>query len=112
MCTSVWTGFDRKARLKDKNGVGITGGRAAAPIWTDFMTRALKGEPERDFRIPKHIRFALLNPETGCEVNEPAASASPDTAAQDPEDRSAAVIRVALKPDQVPCREEHHDSAP
>ena len=49
LCVSVWTGYDKKKKMKDKNRRGITGGRGAVPIWTDFMMRALKGEPERDF---------------------------------------------------------------
>ena len=66
LCTSVWTGFDKKKKLKDANGVGITGGRGAGPIWADFMINAMKGEPERDFAIPENIRFEKVDPETGC----------------------------------------------
>ena len=66
LCTSVWTGFDKKKQLKDVNGVGITGGRGAGPIWADFMINAMKGEPERDFPIPENIRFEKVDPDTGC----------------------------------------------
>ncbi|MCP3943113.1 MAG: PBP1A family penicillin-binding protein [Desulfobacteraceae bacterium] len=66
LCVSVWTGFDKKRKLKDNRGVGITGGRGATPIWTDFMSNAMKGEPERDFVIPNNIRFEKVDPVTGC----------------------------------------------
>ena len=53
MSVSVWTGYDTSNRgLRDKNGVGITGGRAAAPIWADFMIKATGGEMERKFPVP------------------------------------------------------------
>jgi penicillin-binding protein 1A len=38
VCT--WVGFDRNRPLRDSRGVGLTGGRAAAPIWAEFMRRA------------------------------------------------------------------------
>ena len=66
LCTSVWTGFDKKKTLIDVNNVGITGGRSAAPIWADFMINALKSEPERDFPIPDNIRFEDADTTTGC----------------------------------------------
>ncbi|HSL60568.1 MAG TPA: PBP1A family penicillin-binding protein [Desulfotignum sp.] len=69
LCTSVWVGFDRQQRLEDANGVGITGGRGAAPIWADFMIQALAGEPERNFPIPENIRFEKIDPETGCRIS-------------------------------------------
>lgn len=70
LCTSVWTGFDKKRKLIDINKVGITGGRAAAPIWADFMIDALKSEPERDFTIPDTIRFEPVDTTTGCSPDE------------------------------------------
>ena len=36
----VWVGFD------DNSDIGLTGGVVAAPIWADFMTRALRIRPE------------------------------------------------------------------
>jgi 1A family penicillin-binding protein len=69
LCTSVWTGFDKKQPLEDVNGVGITGGRGAAPIWADFMSLALAGEPERNFPVPRDIRFEKIAPDTGCPIS-------------------------------------------
>jgi len=66
LSTCVWVGFDENRHLLDVNRVGITGGRGAAPIWTDFMMNALTSEPERDFTIPDHLRFEPVDTTTGC----------------------------------------------
>lgn len=66
LCTCVWTGFDKRKIMRTQNGVGITGGRAAAPIWTDFMSNALKNQPKREFTIPESIRFVEVDAATGC----------------------------------------------
>ena len=44
LLTVVWVGFD------DNQPVGLSGAQAALPIWTEFMTRALAGTPERAVR--------------------------------------------------------------
>jgi penicillin-binding protein 1B len=36
----VWVGFD------DYHNLGMTGGDAAAPIWADFVKRALAARPD------------------------------------------------------------------
>jgi membrane carboxypeptidase/penicillin-binding protein len=51
--------------MRDVNGVGITGGRAAAPIWADFMIRATSGEPAREFTVPSDIHFEMVDPVSG-----------------------------------------------
>jgi 1A family penicillin-binding protein len=70
LSTSVWVGFDRSMGLIDANGVGITGGRGAAPIWADFMIHATAGDPPREFAIPKDIRFEIVNSKNGFPANE------------------------------------------
>jgi penicillin-binding protein 1A len=65
LSTSVWVGFDRGQGMRDKNGAGITGGRGAAPIWTQFMKQATQGEPPKAFMAPPGIYFEKVNPETG-----------------------------------------------
>ncbi len=91
LCTSVWTGYDRKQPMKDANGIGITGGRGAAPIWADFMAQALAGEPERNFPIPENIRFEQVDPVTGC-LAKPQGSHDP--------------VGIALKTGQTVCGQE------
>lgn len=65
LSAAVWVGFDRGQGMRDKNGTGITGGRGAAPIWTEFMKQALDGEPPRAFPVPSDIYFKNVDPETG-----------------------------------------------
>jgi penicillin-binding protein 1A len=65
LSTAVWVGFDRGHGMRDKNGVGITGGRGAAPIWADFMKQATQGDPPKAFSVPPDIYFKKVNPETG-----------------------------------------------
>ncbi len=72
LSVSVWVGFDRNKALLDSNGVGITGGRGAAPIWSDFMIHATNGEPAREFAIPPDIRFRTIDPVTGHTVKNSA----------------------------------------
>ncbi|MBW2710035.1 MAG: PBP1A family penicillin-binding protein [Deltaproteobacteria bacterium] len=85
LSTSIWVGFDQEKGLRDKNGVGITGGRGAAPIWADFMLRAMEDEPPRVFAIPPEITFEDVDPITG----------RPTTAGKDVDH-----IRVSLLRDQ------------
>jgi penicillin-binding protein 1A len=82
---SVWVGFDREAGLRDRNGRGITGGRGAAPIWSEFMKKAFEGEPAREFPVPDDIRMVTVDPVTG--KPEP--------------DSEPGAVQVALRPGQV-----------
>ncbi len=93
LCTSVWVGFDKQRALIAKNHVGITGGRGAAPIWTDFMKTALENAPLRDFSIPGGIRFERADAVTGCEV-----------AGNNPLNNSHEVFKIPLKKNQVLCK--------
>jgi membrane carboxypeptidase/penicillin-binding protein len=70
LSTSVWVGYDQGEGLRDIQGLGITGGRGAAPIWADFMLKATQGEPPREFAIPPHIRFETVDPITGRAATE------------------------------------------
>ncbi len=49
----VWLGRDNHDTL----GKGEAGGKAALPIWIDFMRYALKKFPDGDFKAPDGIRF-------------------------------------------------------
>jgi penicillin-binding protein 1A len=61
IATGVWVGFDQNRVL----GKGETGGRAALPIWLDFMRPALAGRPARDFVAPGGVVFARIDAKTG-----------------------------------------------
>lgn len=65
LSVSVWVGYDRGVSMRDVNGVGITGGRGAAPIWADFMIKATNGEPPREFPVPSDIYFKTLDAVSG-----------------------------------------------
>jgi len=58
---SAWLGFDNSQPL----GKGETGGKAALPIWIDFMNTALRDIPERTLTPPTGIVQAYINPQDG-----------------------------------------------
>ena len=57
----VWVGFDDARPLGPKE----FGGRAALPIWLEFMKRAVAGTAVHDFVAPPGIVKALVDPATG-----------------------------------------------
>ena len=61
----VWVGFDDNRPMRDTKGRGLTGARAALPIWVRFMKRALANHPFSDFPIPPGIEFVKVDPRTG-----------------------------------------------
>jgi penicillin-binding protein 1A len=85
MSCSVWVGYDRQEGLRDRRGIGITGGRGAAPIWAAFMKKAFEGEPAREFSVPTNIHFVTVDPVTGLPT----------------EPTSPGAVEVALRPGQV-----------
>ena len=61
VATGVWVGFDRPRSL----GRGETGGRAALPIWVDYMSEVLALRPPREFDMPEGISFTRVDPRSG-----------------------------------------------
>lgn len=57
----VWVGYDEKKVI----GPGMTGGRAALPIWTDFMIGATRGLPVENFPTPAGTLPRLVCAESG-----------------------------------------------
>jgi penicillin-binding protein 1B len=56
----VWVGFD------DNTPVGLSGTRAALPIWVDFMKAALSGQEPLPFTVPaENMTFVEIDRETG-----------------------------------------------
>ncbi len=80
--TGVWVGFEKDKPLDPQE----TGGKAAAPIFGEYMTAVVKEYPKVDFPIPDEITFAYIDRETG----RLATSSSPRR------------VRVAFKVDAVP----------
>ncbi len=58
---SAWVGFDDNSPL----GSTETGGRAALPIWLNFMRVAHQGLPAREFEVPPGIVQVRIDPATG-----------------------------------------------
>ncbi|MBJ6798974.1 penicillin-binding protein 1A [Geomonas propionica] len=61
LVAGVWVGYDQERSL----GAGGSGGQAAAPIWTEFMQRAVAGMPVKSFPTPGNVTFALIDPRNG-----------------------------------------------
>lgn len=61
VAAGVWVGFDVRQVL----GAKETGGRAALPIWVEFMKAAHEGRPVRDFPVPEGVSYARIDPATG-----------------------------------------------
>ena len=59
LLTVVWVGFD------DNQIIGLSGTRAAVPIWTTFMKGALQGRPNRAFEVPSGISFVEIDRTNG-----------------------------------------------
>jgi len=79
---AVFVGFDEPFEM----GEHETGAVAAAPIFREFMTEALKGKPPVPFRVPPGIRLVRVDARTG----RPA------------QPGDSAVIYEAFKPGTVP----------
>jgi penicillin-binding protein 1A len=61
IATGVWVGFDQERSL----GKGEVGGRAALPIWLNYMKAAHEDLPQMTFPVPEGIVFANIDSETG-----------------------------------------------
>lgn len=61
IAASAWLGFDTAKPL----GRNETGGKAALPIWIDFMKTALKNKPEQALEPPRGISQVYIDPKTG-----------------------------------------------
>lgn len=58
---TAWVGFDQQEPL----GRRETGGRAALPVWIDFMRVALKGREETFLEQPEGLITVRIDPDTG-----------------------------------------------
>ncbi len=61
LVATAWVGFDDFSPL----GKGETGGKAALPMWIDYMDSALKGRPEKDFLQPDGMVTIRIDPDSG-----------------------------------------------
>lgn len=65
LAVGVYLGFDTPRTL----GSSGAGGAVAAPIFQDFMSKALADKPDQSFRSPDGINFVRVNLETGLPAN-------------------------------------------
>lgn len=63
LVAGVWVGYDRY----DESPMGRyeNGGRAALPIWMEFMENALDGRPAKRWSVPPGIGFATIDLRSG-----------------------------------------------
>lgn len=61
LVATTWVGFDKPQPLGNRE----TGGRAALPMWLDFMRTGLKGLPVRGLAQPPGLVSVRIDPETG-----------------------------------------------
>jgi penicillin-binding protein 1A len=64
LVASVWVGFDQPKTL----GRAEYGGRAALPIWIEFMKHALDRVPEENPALPTGVIATRIDPETGAKA--------------------------------------------
>jgi len=61
LVATAWVGFDKPKPL----GARETGGRAALPMWIEFMRTGLQGLPEHPLEQPPGLVTVRIDPETG-----------------------------------------------
>ncbi|MEZ4846144.1 MAG: penicillin-binding transpeptidase domain-containing protein [Bdellovibrionota bacterium] len=59
--SAVWLGLDEAQSL----GAHEEGGKAAVPVWLEFMQQTLDGKPVRDFQMPTGVVPVAIDPKTG-----------------------------------------------
>ncbi|MCP1728007.1 penicillin-binding protein 1A [Natronospira proteinivora] len=64
LVATAWVGFDRSQPM----GPQESGGRTALPIWREFMSLALLGEPETSWEQPPGLVSVRISRETGLMV--------------------------------------------
>ena len=61
LVAGVWVGTDARNPL----GPDETGGKAALPVWIQFMQEAHEGLPPRDFTLPPGVVYQHVDPASG-----------------------------------------------
>lgn len=66
LVVGVFMGFDQPTPM----GRGSTGGGLAAPVFKDFMAKALEGKDPVDFRVPEGMKLIAIDRKSGMRANE------------------------------------------
>src|SRR5581483_2725459 len=72
LVAGVWVGFDQRAPI------GLTGARAALPLWLDFMKPATAAIAPREFPPPPGVTLVAVERESGRPVDAAAGAPSND----------------------------------
>jgi penicillin-binding protein 1A len=97
MVAGVWVGIDDREPLGSKE----TGGRAALPIWIEFMQQALEQTPLQDFIIPPHIRLVRIHPRTGTSSGDSSSGGTIQVALGEETAPRSALVRSVQKTEVV-----------
>lgn len=68
--TTVWVGYDTEKTI----GRGEAGGKAALPIWLEYMKFVHANKPTKSFDVPQGIVYAAVDKETGKASSNPSDS--------------------------------------
>ncbi len=85
VAAGVWVGFDERQVL----GAKETGGRAALPVWIEFMKAAHADRPVQDFPVPKGVSYARVDPATGKLAGESGGAFQPFLAGSEPREAAS-----------------------
>ncbi len=85
VAAGVWVGFDERQVL----GAKETGGRAALPVWIEFMKAAHAERPVRDFPVPEGVSYARVDPATGKLAADNAGAFQPFLAGSEPQEAAS-----------------------
>jgi penicillin-binding protein 1A len=66
LAVGVYLGYDVPRSM----GQSSTGGEFAVPIFTDFVAKALAGQPPTPFNVPSGMQTAWVDPGSGVEVGQ------------------------------------------
>jgi membrane carboxypeptidase/penicillin-binding protein len=97
MVAGVWVGIDDREPLGSKE----TGGRAALPIWIEFMQQVLEQTPLQDFIIPPHIRLVRIHPRTGTSSGDSSSGGTIQVALGEETTPRSALVRSVQKTEEV-----------
>lgn len=95
LVTGVWVGYDH---YDTPMGRYENGGRAALPIWQDYMTEALDGRPGRVWPTPRDVHWISIDLKTGKPSTAPGSRAQPFRAGTAPraDDRDGGNVDPSL----------------
>ena len=96
--TAAWVGYDDYVMPM---GRYEQGGRAALPVWLDYMKRALKGGKSPEFPPPPGIVFVRIDPKTGLRARGSTEGAVTEAFLEGKQPEEFVVEGGAARPDEL-----------